>query len=345
MIIYRASMLGTLTALFFLSWLQPASCQYAKGRMACVAFYNIENLFDTIDAPDINDEEFTPTGANLWNTQRYRKKLENLAKVISSIGSEHVKGGPDVIGLAEVENRQVLDDLVAMLPLQEARYGIVHYDSPDRRGIDVALLYKKASFVITQSTVNRLNMPWNNAFFTRDQLVVSGLLDGELVHFIVNHWPSRASGPEFRAEAAKLTRRLTDSLLAVSPSVKIMIMGDLNDDPVDPSITEVLGAKNDIRNLAKSDLYNPYWQLFRDGKGTLTYRNAWNLFDQIIVSAALISPAPKTWKYSQAEVHKPGFILEQEGAYAGYPLRSFAGGRYTAGYSDHLPSYILLSKE
>lgn len=323
----------------------PSLAQNKKAKVACIAFYNIENLYDTLKTQGINDLEFTPSGTNRWNSDKYYSKLANLSKVISGVGNELVKGGPDLLGLCEVENRIVLEDLVNTPLLKDSGYGIVHYDSPDRRGVDVAMIYKKSAFTVINSTTNRLVMPGQPDFYSRDQLVVTGLLDGEMIHVIVNHWPSRANAPEYRAEAAKLSRRLADSLMQVHVNAKIFVMGDLNDDPVDKSVARILLAKFKTKNVGKGDLFNPYWKLHRDGVGSLAYRDAWNLFDQIIISEPLLNSPSHNWRFYRARVYNPSFLLQKDGPYKGYPFRTFAGGAYTGGYSDHLPVYVFVVKE
>ncbi len=321
------------------------SCAQEKKYLATtIAFYNVENLFDTIDDPNTNDAEFLPGGANRWTPQRYQAKLENMARVIAGIGNEMVKGGPALIGLSEIENRGVLEDLINTPPLKELGYEIVHYDSPDRRGVDVGLIYKPSVFKVTNSTSNRLYMPGRTDFFSRDQLVVSGELLGEPISVIVNHWPSRRSGPEYREEAAKLSRHLSDSLMKAHKNAKIFVMGDLNDDPIDRSVAKVLGAKGKPADVNKGDLFNPMWQLHRDGIGSLAYRDAWNLFDQIIVSEPVLNDS-KGWKLHKAKVYNDTFLLQKDGPYAGYPFRTFAGGAYAGGYSDHFPVYLFLIRE
>ncbi len=322
----------------------PACAQEKKFLATTIAFYNVENLFDTIDDPNTNDAEFLPGGSNRWTSQRYQAKLSNMARVIAGIGSELVAGGPAIIGLSEIENRQVLEDLINTPPLKGLGYDIVHYDSPDRRGVDVGLLYKPSVFKVTNSTSNRLYMPNRTDFFSRDQLVVTGELDGDLISVIVNHWPSRRSGPEYREEAARLSRQLSDSLMKAHGNAKIFIMGDLNDDPTDRSVARVLGAKGKPGDVRKGDLFNPMWQLFRDGIGSLAYRDAWNLFDQIIISEAVLN-AGKGWKFHKAKVYNEKFLIQKDGPYAGYPFRTFAGGAYAGGYSDHFPVYLFLIKE
>jgi exonuclease III len=321
-----------------------ACAQEKKYLATTIAFYNVENLFDTIDDPNTNDAEFLPGGANRWTPQRYEEKLANMAKVIAGIGDELVKGGPAIIGLSEIENRGVLEDLINTPPLKNLGYAIVHYDSPDKRGVDVGLIYKPSVFKVINSTSNTLYMPGRTNFYSRDQLVVTGELNGDLISVIVNHWPSRRSGPEYREEAAKLSRHLSDSLMKEHKNAKIFIMGDLNDDPTDRSVAKVLGAKGKVKEVKKDDLFNPFWQLHREGIGSLAYRDAWNLFDQIIISEPLLNPK-KGWKFHKAKVYNEKFLIQKDGPYAGYPFRTFAGGAYLGGYSDHFPVYIFLIKE
>ncbi|MGC8865889.1 MAG: endonuclease/exonuclease/phosphatase family protein [Bacteroidales bacterium] len=319
--------------------------QINNGELACVAFYNLENLFDTIDSPDTDDREFLPEGTNQWNSKKYAVKLKNMAEVIGQIGDEYITGGPTIIGLAEVENRGVLEDLIKTPPLKGRGYGIVHFDSPDPRGVDVALLYKYKDFKVLEAQAVPLRMADNPRFRTRDQLVVSGLLYGDTIHIIVNHWPSRRSGPEFRAAAASLSRKLADSLMTIHRGAKIIIMGDLNDDPTDPSLTQYLKAKGSKKELQPGDLFNPMVELFKKGVGSLAYRDAWNLFDQIIVSEPLVNKKNKGYYLYATRIFSKPFMFTAEGQYAGYPFRTFAGGAWVGGYSDHLPSFIILRKK
>ncbi len=317
---------------------------YAQDKVkgAIVSFYNLENLFDTIDDPHTNDAEFLPNGANRWTGTRYMEKLSNMATVVSQIGSDVIKGGPTILGVSEIENRSVLEDLINTPQLVNSGYAIVHYDSPDRRGVDVGLLYRKGAFEVVNSTSNRLTMPGRKDWYSRDQLVVSGKLDGEMIHIIVNHWPSRGAGPEYRAAAGKLSKQLSDSLKAIYPNAKIFVMGDLNDDPTDPSVMNHLGAKGKIKDARKSGLYNPYYRLFQDGIGSLAYRDAWNLFDQIVISPSLVDEDnPNQWSFHSARIFNEQFLIQKEGQFKGYPFRTFAGGAYLGGYSDHFPVYVI----
>ncbi len=318
-------------------------------KVGCIAFYNIENLFDTIQTPGVNDFEFTPDGANKWNSQRYLKKLESMSEVISQIGSELFPGGPAILGLCEIENREVIVDLINTSKLKPAKYDIVHYHSPDARGVDVGLIYRTDFFKVTSSRSARLIVENLPNFKTRDQLVVSGIYDGEPMHFIVNHWPSRRGGEKrslpLRKAAAKLTRSIVDSIYSTDPNAKIFIMGDLNDDPTSPSVNKVLGAKGGKNDLKKSDLFNPMWQLHEDGIGSLAYRDAWNLFDQIIISEPLTGDDRSTYKFLRAKVFNAPFLVQKSGQFAGYPFRTYVGANWQGGYSDHFPVYVFIAKE
>lgn len=319
--------------------------QKSDTKRTVIAFYNIENLFDTIDDPKTDDSQFLPDGFYEWTQERYEAKLSNMAKAIAGIGSEVSEDGPTIIGLAEMENLQVLEDLINTPPLNKLGYKIVHYDSPDERGIDVALLYKANAFKVINTTSNRLVIPGEPKYFTRDQLVVTGELDGDLINVIVNHWPSRRSEPKYREAAARLSLHLSDSLNRVQKNAKTFIMGDLNDDPADSSIFVVLGAKGRKDQVKKQGLFNPMWQIHHDGLGTLEYRGNWNLFDQIIISEALISQKGKGWKFEKASIYNKSFLKEQTGKYAGTPWRTYVGKKYLGGFSDHLPVYLILEKK
>ena len=320
-----------------------------KYRIVCLGFYNVENLYDTQHDEGKNDYEFLPNGANNWTEERYQKKLENLAEVISKLGTKTVPSGVAVLGLCEIENRRVLEDLVAMPSIKDKNYQIVHYEGPDLRGVDVALIYQPTIFQLVSSRPITLRVPRNNNFFTRDILLVSGMLDGELVHIFVNHWPSRSSGEKrtspLRCAAADLVRSMVDSIFNIDENAKIIVMGDLNDDPVNDSILKHLRAKGKQENLKPGDLFNPMYKMYKDGVGSLAYRDSWSLFDNIIVSQALLGNDRSTYKMYQTLVFNENFLAQKSGAFKGYPWRTFAGGAYQAGYSDHFPVYMFLIKE
>ncbi|SHE62617.1 Endonuclease/Exonuclease/phosphatase family protein [Arenibacter palladensis] len=319
-------------------------------KIRTVAFYNLENLFDTINDPLTLDDDRTPEGKDNWTTERYNQKVYNMSKVLSEIGSPDSKNSPDIIGLCELENRQVIEDLTNHPILREKDYGIIHFDSPDERGIDVALLYKKTVFLPTSFASLRLLLTNENEYrdYTRDQLVVGGILDGEEMHFIVNHWPSRSGGEArskpYRIAAARLNKKIIDSITKLSPEAKIIGMGDLNDDPIDDSLIKILKTKSTVTDLETRDLYNPMETLYKKGIGSLAYRDRWNLFDQIYFTANIAQESPDQYRFWKAGVYSPSYLIDKKGQYKGYPLRTYAGGNYIGGYSDHFPVYIHLIK-
>ena len=312
-----------------------------------VAFYNLENLFDTINQAN-NDEEYLPDGANKWGTMKYNAKLHNMAHVISLLGMETCPQGIAFLGVSEIENRAVLEDLVNQPELKKRSLQIVHYDSPDRRGVDVGLLYNPGLFTVTNSKSYRLRTE-DSTFLTRDQLMVSGYLQGEKVHVIVNHWPSRSGGEERsrpkRNAAAALTRSIVDSLFNVDSKAKIIVMGDLNDDPFNESCADILQAKKNAEDVKEKELYNVFWKTLEKGMGSLSYNDKWNLFDQIIISNELVNGDKNKLKFWKSEIFYRDFLIQQEGRYKGTPLRTHGSGVWLNGYSDHLPTLIYLVKE
>ncbi len=335
----------------------PYSSASAQGKKTykvnTVAFYNLENLFDTIDDPITFDDDRTPNGKDHWTEEIYQDKLKKMSKVIADIGFDVTKNAPALLGVAEIENRKVLEDLVNQPKLLPKDYGIIQFDSPDRRGIDVALLYQKTLFQPINISKHELliynDKDRNKRVFTRDQLLVSGLLDGDKIHVIVNHWPSRSGGEarsrHKREKAAALNKKIIDSLHSIDPYAKIITMGDLNDDPTNSSVKKVLGAKDSKDKVKLKGLYNPMEKMAKKGIGSLAYRDSWNLFDQIIVSKALLDNNYSSYKYYKAGVFNKNYLSNPKGRYKGYPYRSFANGAYTGGYSDHFPVYVYLIKE
>jgi len=336
----------TLALIFLISFTLYA--QDKKLNIAIVAFYNVENLYDTIDDPIKNDNEFLPEGTQKWDTDKFNLKLQRISEVISKIGQDVVPDGPAVLGLSEIENRDVIERLVSTENLKSKNYGIVHYNSPDRRGVDVALIYQKNRFELEGSKPFRL-ISSDTSFRTRDQLLVWGKLDGEEMYFLVNHWPSRSGGEQRsaprRKEAALLAKHITDSLLAANPNTKIFIMGDLNDDPTNASILKHLNAKGNLEDVKEGGLYNPMYKLFKNGVGSNAYRDAWDLFDQIIVSYPLTGNDYSSYKLIKAKVFNEPFLQQKTGTFTGYPWRTAAGGQYIMGYSDHFPAYGILGRE
>lgn len=335
-----------------------SSCaQEAKTEFvpALVGFYNIENLYDTIDSPNTDDAEFLPESAKQWGSARYWRKIEKMGGVIASMGKDLQPQGLAVFGLAEVETRGVVEDLARSSALKDRNYRVVHENSPDRRGVDVALVYNPSLFKETGHKSYRLHMA-DTAFRTRDQLLVSGILDGDTVHFIVAHWPSRRGG-EKRSEpnrkaAAELGRHIIDSLLTRNANARIMYMGDLNDDPVNVSITRYLRASgdktkavSDAASVSATTFFNPMTVPYDKGIGSLAWRDSWNLFDQIIVSPALVSGVGGRYKYYGVRIFNEPYLAQKEGAFAGYPSRTFVGDQYQDGYSDHFPVFLILVRE
>jgi len=324
--------------------------QDKKYKALCVAFYNLENLFDTIDDPKINDEEFLPKGKNCWNSKRFNEKINNLSKVISEIGSDIQAKGPVVIGVSEIENKQVLEALISSPLLAPLNYGIVHYDGPDLRGVDVGFLYQKQHFTVTSSRSVTLTIPGKDDWHTRDQLVVSGQLDGEPVHFIINHWPSRSGGEKksapLRNAAADLCRSIADSIMKTDPNAKIIIMGDLNDNPTNNSLTEHLKIKSEETATNPGDLFDPMYKMFKnEGLGSLAYRDDWSLFDQIIISQPFLLQDKSSLRFLKAKIFNRNYLIQKDGAFKDYPYRAYVGNNYQGGYSDHFPVYVILVKE
>jgi predicted extracellular nuclease len=319
---------------------------FQKQKTLRIAFYNTENFFDTKNDSLTNDEEFTPEGAMHWTNKRYKAKLQNIYKTILALGSEDP---PDIIGLCEIENKNVLLDLVLGTPLTIFGYHIVHSDSPDKRGIDVGLLYNPAHVRLLKSHYNPVIYP---GLHTRQILYCKFLVSGDTLHVFVNHWPSRSAGQlkteDYRLAAAKKLRNLTDSLFRLKPTSKIIIMGDLNDEPDDPSITKNLGAVKPDKIPANGKLYN----LSRppdnaEYKGTVKYKAEWAIFDQFIVSGNMLKK-DRGWHTFTAGYHIFGqpFLLVKDDKYNGYkPNRTYYGYKYHGGFSDHLPVYLDLVNE
>jgi hypothetical protein len=359
-----------IAVLLLVCFLNNSNAQQKKYALRTLAFYNFENLFDTIKGPNY-DEEWTPKGLQRWTSEKYRQKLENLSKVIMQIGTNEMqKEAPTLLGCCEVENRGVLEDLVKHPNILKDEYGIVHFDSPDKRGIDVGLLYKKKYFKPT-SFINipliiyrgnsaekeketdedkvdndKIEVASDNRVYTRDILLVTGFLDGEEINVLVNHWPSRSGGEKksspFREAAGRLAKQIMDSAYKVNPKAKIILMGDFNDGTYNKSVKVGIGAKLKKSELRQFDVYNPFEQMFKDGNATLFYRDSGDIFDQIMVSQTLINEDHSTYQYWKAGVYNKPFLIEKFGRYAGYPLRH---SENEIGYSDHFPVYIYLVKE
>ncbi|KOY84806.1 hypothetical protein AD998_00360 [bacterium 336/3] len=317
-----------------------------------IAFYNVENLFDTEDDPAIDDSEFLPTSENKWDNEKYQKKLVNMSSAISTLGSPQA---PDILGLCEIENKRVIEDLIAQPALKNKNYGIVHYNSPDERGIDVGMIYKKDLFKPFAEKSCRIIFP-EVKDKTRDFLIVSGILGGkDTLHVFVAHFPSRRGGlkesePK-RIYVASQVKSKVDSIQKRSPKANIIVMGDLNDEPINKSIVETINAKPYSEGLKQGQMFNAMGVLKAEGKGTHAYYNGkekiteWNLLDQMILSSNLVNKKSSLrYVLKSATIHKPETLMQQEPAqYKGQPLRTFAGKKYLGGYSDHFPVFIQLA--
>lgn len=344
------------TCLIAIIFVNLAQAQQKNYEVNAIAFYNVENLFDTIYNPKIYDGDFTPKGSYNYTSEVYQKKLSNLASVISRIASDkesvvNLPGGPAIIGLSEIENKAVIEDLINQPSLKERNYRIVHFESPDARGVDVGMIYRPDLFQVlaAKSLYVNINEGQATKAKTRDVLFVTGLLGGDTVHVMVNHWPSRSGGEAAsmwkRERAAQVCKNVVDSLQQINPKSKIIIMGDFNDDPVSPSIAKTLNAKGDIKKVGEVGLYNPWYNFYKKGLGTLGYNDSWNLFDQIIISSGFVGADVMGWKYYKSEIFKREFMVSQFGRFKGYPHRSFSNNAWIDGYSDHFPTVIYLIKE
>ncbi|MBS1636954.1 MAG: endonuclease/exonuclease/phosphatase family protein [Bacteroidetes bacterium] len=318
-------------------------------NVAVVGFWNVENLYDTLNDQWKNDEDFTPDGVNAWSGPRYRQKLEHLSDVISQMGTDANPDGLAILGLCEIENKSVVQDLVNTPKLKARNYQIVHVEGPDARGVDPSFIYNPKYFKVTAYTSYHVKYITDTTHKTRDQLVVSGLLNGEPVTVIVNHWPSRRGGEmksrPNRISAAESARRITDSIVKADPKAKVIIMGDLNDDPTSKSVKKYLNTSGDFNNVKDGQLFNAMENYYIQGTGTLAWDDAWNLFDQIIMTKPFVKGDYKDWQYYTARIFNKPFVKQEYGNFKGYPLRTYAGGVYTAGYSDHFAVYVLLMKE
>ncbi len=364
--------------LFIVFSISGVKAQDKKFSLHTVAFWNCENFFDTINQPN-NDEEWLPKGPQNWTSARYKQKVHNLAKVISQIGTgDKQKNAPTIFGCSEIENRGCLEDLIRDPQLAPYDYGIVHFDSPDKRGIDVGFLYQKKHFKPT-SYINIPLMIYSDnpnahekekmgkekkeneeitddktesdkqsrRIYTRDQLLVTGLLDGEEINVIVCHWPSRSGGEQksarLREEAARLTRKITDSLLNIKADAKVIILGDLNDGSFNKSVKVEVGAKGKKSDVDARGIYNPFEEMANKGMGTIAYRDAWDIFDIIMFTQPFIKENDySSYRYWKAGIYNKPFQIQTTGQYKGYPLRH---SLTEVGYSDHFPVYIYLIKE
>ena len=338
-----------------------ANAKEKKYALYGIGFYNLENLFDTCHDEGKNDYEYLPDGRNKWTGLKYSHKLRNMARVLSEMGTDKLPMGCAAIGVSEVENAKCLTDLCNQEPLKQRGFRFVHIEGPDSRGVDCALLYNPRLFTVRNVKL----VPYiyikeedsNRA--TRGFLTVSGTLAGEHVTIIVNHLPSRFAGSFYREEGGRQLHVLKDSLLKDDPDVKLLIMGDMNDDPQDASMAVALGARRKIADVEDDGLWNPWWDVLASGRGTLQYDGKWNLFDQIILSRSLLDRKrmQKTLDFKPGDIHcdklkyyrhqvfNRDYLFQKDGKYKGNTLRTHAGGAWLNGYSDHLPTVVYLIKE
>lgn len=330
--------LFALISIPFSSRAQPVAKDIAVG------FYNCENFFDTVNDPQKDDDEFTPKGKYRYTAWVYNQKQRNIAKVIQAMGENHLA----MLGMAEVENKTVLYDLVRQPEIAKTHYRYVWYSGNDPRGINVALLYNPALFTVISSESVAVDLSGTaGKTATRNILHVCGSLMGDTVDVLVNHWPSRRGGEESgekRVIAAGVAKRITQQVLERRPGARIIIMGDFNDNPQDHSIAKVLGARCEAGIIKDNSLFNPYCRMFGVGVGTEVYQHQWNTFDQIIFSGSLIRRPGNLLYVERAEIYKPDFLVDHYKGYEGEPHRSFKGTKWINGYSDHFPVIIYLTK-
>lgn len=335
-----AGIIGVLGALF-------AGIPAEAQQKTAVAFYNLENFFNPEDNPETNDEDFTPMGSHRYTEDIFRQKTENMARVLAQLGTSVVKEGASIIGVCEIEDDRVLKMLVAHPELAERHYRFVRFDGPDRRGVNVGLLYQPSRFRVIQARSIPVDLRPAGGGYTRDVLWVRGILEGDTLDVLVNHWPSRSGGEAVtapkRALAAETVRSVVAEIRRQRPNAAILVMGDLNDDPVSASVAKVLGATGEKNRAGGDRLYNPWVSFYERGYGTLCHSDHWNLFDQILLSAPMLE-GNGHWEFVAAEVFDRAFLKTKFGKYRGYPHRSYNGNRWINGYSDHFPTIIYLNK-
>ncbi|MBN2806791.1 MAG: endonuclease/exonuclease/phosphatase family protein [Prolixibacteraceae bacterium] len=330
---------------FIIALFLMASCQTLTKVQAplTLAFYNVENLFDTIDAPNKIDEEFMPGEPKNWNTERYNKKLTDLSKVIAAIDPVKL---PVLLGVCEIENDAVLKDLAAQALLKKAHYNIVWNDGPDERGIDCALLYQPSVFQVLKTAFLQIVDPNDPDFLTREVVYVEGSMNGEIFHVLVNHWPSRRGGDEAsepnRILAASVVKNKVSEIFAANPAANIIIMGDMNDEPSNNSLAKVLEAKPNTQKASDQQLVNLMYDEFEKGEGSYNYRGDWNMIDNLLISGALINKTKGLKsKADNGFVFRQSFMEFKNDQGEISPNRTY-GRDYYGGISDHFPIYMIL---
>ena len=337
-----------------------------KSKSYVIGFYNLENLFDTYHDEGKNDYQYLPDGSNAWTEVKYAKKLHNMAHVIAEMAKDNGRFHT-VLGVSEVENRHVLEDLVVEPEIRDANFQIIHYDGPDRRGVDCALLYRPEQMQVVSSEsipfdFNSENIKFEmdkeaqDNFRTRDILIVHGIIDGEHFAFYVCHLPSRigGKGQDLRARGGEIAYEHARKMEEQFPGIKIVVMGDMNDNPTDDSMAVYLHGKEKIDEVGPEDFFSPFLSMLKAGYGTLAYQGEWNIYDCILTNYNL-THAPKGTLVIQPMIKKKKavfygrvfqkpFMTNQSGPYAGTPFRTFSGGQFIGGYSDHYPTYIIIRK-
>jgi predicted extracellular nuclease len=315
-----------------------------------VVFYNVGNLFDTVNDPIAGDDLFTPQSPRQWNEEKYKKKISDIAEVLSSVNDKEL---PSMIGLAEIENKKVLDNLVAYAKLKKARYGIVQNDSKDKRGIDVAFLYNSEEVKVIGFKAIPVVFSFDSVNAASDILYIKcQIKDDNIYHIFINHWPSRSTYEQEseikRITAAVTLRKEIDNILNFENNARIVIMGDFNDEPTNKSLLQILGATNKQKNLYYRDLYNMMYDMHNMGnEGSVNYQGNWQMFDQIIVSSSFFSKTNGYYlNFTDGKVFKDENLLFKDPV-KGFsaPNPTYNGEIYLGGVSDHLPVYIILKKD
>ena len=340
-----------LILLFFIVFSTMRMFAQDNYKVLSLGFYNLENLFDYERDTTIFDYEFTPYGKRSWTKERYNEKLSNMAYVISQMGQDIVPYGVSLLGVSEIENRRVLEDLVSQDQLKDRNYKIIHRDSPDRRGIDVALLYNPDHFTELSTEMVNMNFIFDDGdtLRTREIMHVTGILDTDTIHVLINHWPSRSGGEKRsrprRNKAAQTVKDIVDGLKAKDPDVKVFVMGDLNDDPTSPSVKKILKADGKKSDVDGTEMFNPMFDFYRRGLGSNAYRDNWSLFDQIILSPGAIKDGAEGYHFYKANIFNKKYLIQRSGRFKGYPFRTFSFDKYQSGYSDHFPVLVYLVKK
>lgn len=337
---------------FLLMYINNSYGQQKQYKIIVGGFYNLENFFDTIDDPKTFDDDFTPNGSLHYSAEIYKDKIQHLEQVVAQIGTDLSPDGMAFWGTAEIENKEVVMDLVNQPSLKNRNYQVVHYNGGDPRSIDCGFVYNPKYFTLldSKSIPIDLRKAVKDAKPTRDVLWVKGILNGtDTMYAYVGHWPSRRGGEEvtkpMRNYVASVIKQHTDSILAIHPSAKIIVMGDLNDNPTDESLIKILKAAEKPEKCTATGFYSPWIEYFKKGIGTLAHNDAWGLFDQILLSKNWLDKNQAGFFYHKGYVFKKDFMIQKTGKYKGYPKRTWDFNIYNAGYSDHFPTYIAFLKE